>query len=253
MVELLEQAKKVAELIRNSNYVVALTGPAISSGDTADEDYQAANRLWTMVSPDDFSISRFKSDPDSYYDLGAPYFSLLYQAKPSEAHYALANMEKKGLLAAIITQNIDGLHREAGSKKVYEIHGTIKTATCVHCGGQHNVEDVVEDITTCSFPLQCPSCGEPLKPDLYLEGDTSAPDYDKAMAEAGKADLMLIIGSRMQVAPDNRIPAVCKKLVVIHREETFFDEQAVVLINDDPGKALKLIEDQLNEGRKVES
>lgn len=161
-------------------------------------------------------------------------------------HSVLAELEKRGLVKAIITQNIDGLHQEAGSKKVLEIRGNLRSATCVHCDRKISIEDLLADAGEDSFLPVCSECGEPLKPDVVLIGEPPPPDYDKAKEEARRADLMIIIGSIMPFSPDNQLPADCKNIVVINRSTTFYDERARVVINDNPPKVMELLLEELN-------
>ncbi len=244
--QLLESINKVCDLLEQSNYTVVLTGAGISTEGDVPDSRNPGNWLWTMLDPDDFTIRRYKNDPASYYEAGAPFFSLLNQVEPNEVHLALTELQKRDQVKTIITQNIDGLHQKAGSKNVLEIRGTLKSASCLHCDRQVAIEDLVADAGEESFPPLCPKCGEPLKPDVVLVGEPPPPDYHKAKEEVQRADLMVIIGSSLHVSPDNQLPADCKNLIIINRTPTFYDRQAKVVINKSAITVMKLLLEELN-------
>ncbi|MFO8191388.1 MAG: Sir2 family NAD-dependent protein deacetylase [Bacillota bacterium] len=243
-----EKVKTAVDLLEKSNYTVAFTGPGIfAESDLPREDHPEES-LWKMVDPDEFTIHRYKEDPESFYEEGAPYFSMLYRLEPNNVHRVLAELEKRGLLKAVITQNIDGLHRKAGSKKVLKLHGTIRSATCTHCERKINIEDIIgdRDIEDVSFPLLCPGCGKPLKPDVVLPGEPLPPAYYKARDEGRQADLMLVIGPEPRFEQDLELPGECKNIVVIASEAVPFDRGARVVINGNPGKVMNLLLKELD-------
>jgi NAD-dependent deacetylase len=247
MEELLEKIKKVADLIEKSSHVVVLTGAGVSTESGVPDFRTPGSGFWTMVDPDSFTIGSFKNNPAAFYETGAPFFTMMQDAQPNESHTVLAELEKRGLIKALITQNVDGLHQEAGSKRVLEMHGTLKTASCVHCKKEVSMEEVAADVEEGVLPPRCSECGEPLKPNVVLFGEPLPPDYHEALEEAGKADLMLVIGSSLHVSPVNELPSYSKKVVVINRTPTHYDEKAEVVINDESaGRVLKLLLEELD-------
>lgn len=251
MEELNESISKVIAMLTKSDYPVVLTGPGIFTENNNSETVNQENNLMTMLDPEEFTIKRYREDPESFYDQGTPFFSMIYETKPNEVHLALVELEKNNLIKSVITQNIDGLHKEAGSKKVFEIHGTIKTATCTHCERKFAIEDLLSDNSECELPPQCPECGETLKPDIAFYDEPLPADFFKAKEETKQADLMIIIGSKMQTSPDNEIPVPCKNLIVINREPTFYDQKASVIIHDNPVSVIKTLMEELGKRQLV--
>ncbi|MDW7739554.1 MAG: NAD-dependent deacylase [Bacillota bacterium] len=241
MTELNEKIRKVAELLLDSDYALALTGAGISTESGIPDFRSPGSGLWTMLDPEMFTIQGFKRNPGAFYRAGIPFFKMLEQAEPNEAHQVLAELENRGMIKGIITQNVDALHQKGGSKKVYEIHGTLSSASCMHCGRQVPIEEVAADVEEGLIPPLCVECGEVLKPDVVLFGEPLSPDYGKAMKEVEKADLILVIGSSMQVSPANQIPALCDNVVIINRTPTFHDSKARVVINDSVVTAMRLL------------
>ncbi|MDW7739021.1 MAG: Sir2 family NAD-dependent protein deacetylase [Bacillota bacterium] len=251
MEQLIKMVKKIVRLMLQSSYTVVLTGPGVSEGSIALDLNNADERIWTMLDPDEFTIQRYKGDPSSYYDLGAPFFSTLNQIKPGEAHEALASLEKAGLIKTVITENIDGLHFLAGSKKVIEIHGTLRSASCGKCERKIALEDLITDADQELFSPVCPDCGELLKPDLIFESDLSNTEYTKALEETRRAELMIIIGPGSQWSPDDQLSCECKNIVVINETPTVFDRKAAVVINDNPAKVINLLMEELKKENQI--
>ena len=241
-----EQIKQVAKLLKNSEYPVVLTGPGINAGSSNPVEENLNNHLWTMLDPDDFTIHRYKDDQGSFNKESAVLFSILAEAEPSKAHLALSELEKRGLIKAIITQNVDGLHQQAGSKNVLEIRGTLRSASCTQCEHTATAEEIISELEDSSSPPLCPHCGEPLEPDLVLAGDPIPPAYYHAQEEAEKADLFIIISSSMRTSPDNRLPSKCRNLVIISNDPTYYDEQAKIVIKEDPVKVMSLLLKELD-------
>jgi len=241
MEELREKIVQVAELLKKARYTVALTGAGVSTESGVPDFRSPESGFWAVVSPELFTIDGFKANPGAFYEAGLPLFRLIERAQPNSAHSVLAWLEDQGLVKALITQNVDGLHQAAGSGRVLEIHGTLKRARCLFCRQSSPVAEVLADIEEGLIPPLCLDCGEPLKPDVVLFGEPLAPAYHQALKEAEKADLIMIIGSSMQVSPANQLPAMGDKLVIINRTPTFYDNQARVVINEGIGKTMELL------------
>jgi len=250
MEELMQKVKSVADLLEKSSHAVVLTGAGVSTESGVPDFRSPGSGLWTMLNPELFTIQGFKANPKAFYEGGAPFFRLIEEAKPNEGHTVLAELEKRGIIKAIITQNVDSLHQKGGSQKVLEIHGTLSSASCMHCSRRVSIEEVVADVEEGLLPPLCVDCGEPLKPDVVLFGEPLSPDYAEALREAEKADLVLVVGSSMQVSPANQLPAYCDNIVIINRANTFYDQQARVVINESTARVLRLLLEEL-EGRKA--
>src|SRR5262249_42636021 len=156
-------------------------------------------------------------------------------AQPTAAHRLLAELEARGKLAAVITQNIDGLHQATGSQIVYEIHGTFRTGHCLDCSARYVMAPFYEQLDRGQIALpQCAECGSPVKPDVVLFGDLLPLDvWEGAAAAAARCDLMLVMGSSLVVYPAAELPqmalAAGAKLVIINREMTDYDGLANVV------------------------
>ena len=235
-----EKVEKIAYLLKESEYAVAVTGAGVSTESGVPDFRSPGSGLWTRVDPELFTIQGFKANTGAFYRAGLPFFRELKQAEPNRAHTALAELENTGLIKAVITQNIDGLHQKGGSEKVLEIHGNLNTASCIHCGRQVLMEEVIADVDEGLVPPLCSECGEPLKPDVILFDEPLASDYGQALEEAGQADLIMVIGSSMQVSPANQLPSLCDNLVIINQTPTFYDDQARVAINESTAEVMKL-------------
>ena len=245
MDKLKEKVTMVAELLKNSRYAVVLTGAGVSTESGVPDFRSPESGFWAVVSPELFTIDGFKANPGAFYEAGLPLFRIIEEAQPNSAHLALAWLEEQGLVKALITQNVDGLHQAAGSRRVLEIHGTLKSASCLFCRQSSPAAEVLTDVEEGLVPPLCLECGEPLKPDVVLFGEPLAPAYQQALEEAGRADLLLVIGSSMQVSPANKLPALCENLVIINRTPTFYDSQARVVINEGIGKTMEMLREEL--------
>jgi len=246
MEQLHEKVKKVADLLRESNHTVVFTGSGITAEDYNQNISSSTNNLPVMVSPEDFTIHRFKNDPQSFYEEGEPFFSMIYQLEPNEVHTSLAELEKRGLVKAIITDNIDGLQKKAGAKRVFEIRGTLRSASCVECKRQVSVDDLLANAGEGEFLPVCPDCGEKLRPDVVFSDEPLPPDFHTAKEEVKMADLMVLIGASMDGSPENQLAGECKNLVVINKSPTVYDRQAKAVINADPKEVMKLLLKELN-------
>lgn len=249
MKSLHEDIKKIADLIEQSRHTVVFTGAGISAERGLSDFLNPGSRLPTMLAPDEFTIQRFKKNPAAFYEAGVPYFDILEQIAPNEVHTGLAELEKRGLVKAIVTQNIDGLHQKAGSKNVLEIRGTLRTASCVQCDLTLAIEDVPADTEEKPLVPLCPECGEPLKPDVVLSGEPPPPDYHKAEEEIKQAELMIVVGSGLQSSPADQLPADRKNLVIINDTPTSYDQKAKVVINESPVRVIRLLLEELNNRR----
>jgi NAD-dependent deacetylase len=225
--------KRVTELLMSSTYAIAFTGAGISTA-SGIPDFRGPNGLWRKYSPELASIEYFERNPKGFWDFYSLRMRGLFEAEPNKAHYALAELEKLGLIKAVITQNIDGLHQKAGSKNVIELHGTMRRCYCTNCGKSYDSKEVLKIIDQGISPPKC-SCGGIIRPDVVLFGEPVKGIYE-ALNIAYDADLVLSIGSSLTVYPANLIPQVVKehrgKLIIINMEETPLDEIADIVIRD---------------------
>jgi NAD-dependent deacetylase len=252
--------ERAAELIHRSHHMIALTGAGHSTP-SGIPDFRSPNSgLWEKANPMLVaSIWAFRLNPKTFYDWIRPLARTLIDARPNLAHAALADLEDMGYLKAIVTQNIDNLHQRAGSRRVLELHGHMREATCIRCYKVVPIDPALEQSILNGRVPHC-KCGGVLKPNVILFGEQlPIRAFNEAMAEARSCDLILVAGSSLEVTPAADVPFVAvesgAKAIVVNLEPTCFDDRADVVIHDDVAvvlpaivKALKRIED---EGRKM--
>jgi NAD-dependent deacetylase len=231
-------AARLAELVRESETVVALTGAGISVPSGIPDFRSPGTGLWTKVDPMKVAhIEAFRRDPKAFWDYYRPRFQMLGDKRPNGAHEALAELERRGMLEAVITQNVDRLHRAAGSERVIEVHGSIATSSCTTCGASYQLADVPglfgdEGVAECSL-----CCGL-VKPDVVLFGELLP---EQAMFEAqelaSRADLMLCVGSSLEVYPVAGLPQLTLAsggtVAIVTKSKTPYDREAAVRLNGD--------------------
>jgi NAD-dependent deacetylase len=240
-------AERLAQLIRDAGSVVALTGAGISVPSGIPDFRSPGTGLWTKVDPMKVAhIDAFRRDPEAFWGYYAERFQSLGDKEPNAAHVALASLERDGMLDGVITQNVDQLHRRAGSENVIEVHGSIASASCLECGARHAIDEVIR--RHCEDPAGVPRCdlGHPLKPDVVLFGEL-LPVQAFAAAErlAAGADLMLCIGSSLEVYPVAGLPELTLSaggaLAIITQGPTPFDAAAEVRMDGDVVEELEAV------------
>jgi NAD-dependent SIR2 family protein deacetylase len=173
----------LSELIRDNQPCVALTGAGVST-ESGIPDFRSADGIWAQYDPMEYaSIEAFRRDPVKVWEFYGKRLGALLEAKPNAAHDALAELERRGLLSAVITQNIDRLHALAGSQDVVEVHGSIATSVCLRCGTTATLEDVLALLEDAPAPA-CPSCGAILKPNVVMFGELLPGDGDRPRVRA---------------------------------------------------------------------
>lgn len=199
--------EQMAERFRRSRYAIALTGAGISV-ESGIPDFRSADGLWSKYDPVEFAyIASFRANPAKVWKMLVELDGILLRAKPNGAHLALAELEKRGILRAVVTQNVDSLHQRAGSTRVVEFHGNSRTLRCDACERRFPRETV----SLASLPPLC-GCGGALRPDLVFFGEAIPDDaYHQALVAAEKCDLMLIVGTSASVAPASQLPLVAKR------------------------------------------
>lgn len=231
--------KKAQEFIKNANRIVALTGAGISTPSGIPDFRSPESGFWERVDPMEVaSIQGFHANPQNFYDWVRPLAAQTQNAQPNPAHIALAQMEQRGKLHAIITQNIDMLHHKAGSKNVYEVHGHLRTASCLKCGQQQDGAQLMATVLQTKLAPVCPTCGGAVKPDVILFGEL-LPFHILREAEAAveSCDVMIVVGSSLEVAPVNYMPMRAKQngaaLIIVNFQQTHMDTVADCVINAD--------------------
>ena len=199
--------QQMADRIRRSQYAIALTGAGISV-ESGIPDFRSADGLWSKYDPLEFAyIESFRANPGRVWKMLVELDEILLRAKPNGAHLSLAELEKRGILRAIVTQNVDSLHQRAGSRVVVEFHGNNRSLRCDVCGWKV----AREAVSLAALPPLC-SCGGALRPDLVFFGEAiPAAAYNQALAVAEKCDFMVIIGTSASVAPASHLPLLAKR------------------------------------------
>jgi len=217
-----------------------LTGAGISVPSGIPDFRTPGKGIWETVDPMEVAhIDAFRRDPDRFWHFYSQRFMALRDKRPNRAHEIVAELERRGLVRAVITQNIDRLHRAAGSDDVIEVHGSIAHSICLECGGRFELDRVVTMIEQEpeSAP-ECTACVSPLKPDVVLFGEFLPEEaLDRAHALAAEADLMVAIGSSLEVHPVAALPGVTLdnggRLVLVTQGPTPYDRDAELKLEGD--------------------
>jgi len=189
----------VAAEIASAAHVVALTGAGVSTA-SGIPDFRSEGGIWDQYDPAEFHYSRFRADPAGFWEKRLDLYETLFDGsvEPNAAHEALATLEQSGELDALITQNIDGLHAEAGSESVVEIHGNGQRVACEDCGQRRDLAPVQKRAEAGELPPECSTCGGVLKPDVVLFGEQlPATRLQRARRHAREADVFLAVGSSL--------------------------------------------------------
>jgi NAD-dependent deacetylase len=238
--EVSKDAARLAELIRESERAVVLTGAGISVPSGIPDFRTPGKGLWEKVNPMEVAhIDVFHREPDRFWHFYGKQFASLKDVKPNRAHETVAELERRGHVRGVITQNIDRLHRAAGSKTIVEVHGSIEYCVCLTCGGRVHHDRIVEmlESETTGAP-ECAACVTPLKPNVVLFGELLPEDaMSEAYALAGEADLMIVIGSSLEVYPVASLPGITLgaggRLALITQGPTPYDRRADVKLDGD--------------------
>lgn len=232
-------AARLADLIRHSHSVVALTGAGISVPSGIPDFRSPGSGLWENVNPMEVAhIDAWRADPQRFWHFYGDRFTTLREKEPNGAHRVLVELERQGRLDAVVTQNIDMLHRRAGTRELVEVHGTIEHSSCLACGAQYALDDVRARLA--SSPERVPGCdcGQPLKPDVVLFGEFLPEGaLERAYGLAANADLLLCIGTSLEVHPIAQLPGITKAaggaVAIVTQGPTPWDARATVKLEGD--------------------
>ena len=214
--------KEAIKTIKNSKNLIAFTGAGISV-ESGIPTFRGENGIWNKYDPQILDIDYFKNYPkECWQKIKEIFYDYMRDVKPNDAHKFLAFLENEGILKATITQNIDGLHQAAGSKKVIEFHGTTKTLVCLGCGRRYPSTK----ISLSDLPPICSKCGSVLKPDfIFFKEPIPSDAYRQSYEYMQKADLLLIIGTTGEIMPASEFPYLCKgKVIEINPEPSKYTQ-----------------------------
>jgi len=225
--------------VRDARSVVALTGAGISVPSGIPDFRSPGSGLWENVNPMEVAhIDAWRADPERFWHFYGNRFQTLEGKEPNGAHRALVELERRGKLDAVITQNIDMLHRKAGTTELIEVHGTIEHSSCLACDAQYPLGEVRERLDHSPISVPECDCGEPLKPDVVLFGEFLPEGaLERAYALAAQADVLLCVGSSLEVHPIAQLPSVTRgnggAVALVTQGPTPWDSRAAVKLSGD--------------------
>jgi NAD-dependent deacetylase len=241
--------ERLAELVRQRGSVVALTGAGIST-ESGIPDFRSPTGIWARYDPREYAtIDAFRADPVKVWQFYALRLRALSEAEPNAGHLALVELERAGLLRALVTQNIDLLHERAGSREVVEVHGSIRTSSCGGCATRYSLEDVLRMLEQAGIP-RCEHCGGVLKPDVVFFGELMPEAaIDRAFELSRSAGLLLVVGSGLEVWPVSMLPdetvAAGGQVAIVNLGPTTFDDRAVLKVEGGAGETLAALVSEL--------
>jgi len=233
---------RLADLIRERQPCVVLTGAGIST-ESGIPDFRSSEGVWAQYDPAEVAnVDALRREPARVWEFYALRVDRLAQAEPNDGHRALAELEERGWIRAVVTQNVDGLHQRAGSREVVEVHGSLRQAECVHCGVRVPMADALAQL-----PLPpCPECGEVLKPGVVMFGELlPAEAILRAQQLAAEAGLLLVVGSSLEVHPVAALPgetlAGGGTLAIVNHGATPWDSRAELVLDAGAGETLSAL------------
>jgi NAD-dependent deacetylase len=243
--------EKAAGLLRAARRPVALTGAGISTPSGIPDFRSQGTGLWERYDPMQVaSLLSFRYRPDEFFAWIRPLAERIVLAEPNAAHIALARLEAAGKLAGVVTQNIDDLHRRAGSQSVYEVHGHLRSATCGSCYRKTETGGLLVEFSRTGEPPRCGICGGYLKPDVVLFGE-QLPEQVVRQAEQllDSCDLLLVAGSSLEVTPAALLPQHAleagARLIIVNHDPTYLDVRADVVFHEDVIDVLPPLADEV--------
>lgn len=240
----MDNLAKLREMIQSSKRIAFLGGAGVST-ESGIPDFRSENGIFQAIkkygqAPETLlSHSYFMRNTETFYE----YYKsslLITDVEPNPAHYALARLEKEGKLTAVVTQNIDGLHQKAGSKNVYELHGSIYRNTCMQCGKKFSSEYMAQ----AEGVPHCDQCNGIIKPDVVLYGEGLDDDVVRgAISHIRQADMLIVGGTSLAVYPAAGLIDYYEgdKLALINKSDTPYDSRANLIIHDATGKVLSAV------------
>ena len=232
-----QQIQAAAKFLLGSKNTLIFSGAGISTPSGIPDFRSQDKGLWNRFNPmQTASLSAFNSSPEIFFNWLRPLTQSIWQAIPNTAHYAITDLEKRGLLKAVITQNIDGLHQKSGTENVIELHGNIQQLICLNCGHIFETKVFIDEFLLREIIPKCNVCGYILKPNIVLfEEMLPMKAWDEAFNCCKQADLMIVTGSSLEVSPANSLPISAinsgAKLIIVNLNPTELDHHASLVIN----------------------
>jgi NAD-dependent deacetylase len=241
------RAERLAELIRGAGSVVALTGAGISVPSGIPDFRSPGSGLWANVDPMEVAhIDAWRADPERFWHFYGSRFQTLRDKQPNGAHRVLVELERRGVLDGVVTQNIDRLHRRAGTRELVEVHGTIDSSSCLACGARFPLDEVQQRLDESPVSVPACDCGAPLKPDVVLFGEFLPEGaLERAYALAAGADVLLCVGSSLEVHPIAQLPGVTRQaggaVAIVTAGPTPWDARSAVKLEGDVVSELEAV------------
>lgn len=243
--------QRAATLLRNSSRTIVLTGAGISTPSGIPDFRSPTSGLWATSDPLEVaSVWNFHAAPERFYAWMRPLARQILEAKPNPAHTALARLEAGNIIHGIITQNIDGLHQRAGSQHVLEVHGHLRTASCLDCHFQRTTDGLWDAFLTRGELPRCTNCGAVLKPDAILFGEPLPYNtLRQSQEDALHCDVFVVVGSSLEVEPAADLPFLAQRrgaqIMVLNYLPTPVDPRASLIIQADAAVTLPRLADML--------
>ena len=243
-------ASRLADLFRRRGPAVVLTGAGIST-ESGIPDFRSPTGIWAQYDPAEYAtIEAFRADPLKVWSFYSLRLRVLVEAEPNAGHEALAELERAGHVSAVVTQNIDGLHQRAGSREVTEVHGSIRSSSCLRCGASYSLDELLALLEDAEAPV-CRRCGAIVKPDVVMFGELlpEAP-IDRAYELARSTGLLLVVGSTLEVWPVSQLPEETRTaggaVAIVNKGPTSYDDRAAVKCDGAAGESLAALVEELS-------
>ncbi len=253
----MDPIEEAAKILAKSRHAVVFTGAGVSA-ESGIPTFRGEDGLWRRYDPEEVaSISGFRRNPKAFWEFTKELL-VKVEAEPNPAHYAIAELERLGIVRAVITQNVDMLHQRAGSRRVLELHGSMEKLECLDCGEEHSWDDVLPILKKGGVP-RCKACGSyHVKPRVVLFGEPLPRNVLlEAMEESKRCDAFVVVGSSLVVYPAAELPYMAKssgaKMIIVNTEPTHADSMFDVVIHGRAGEVLPKIVKRVKELRSQES
>jgi NAD-dependent deacetylase len=241
----MKDIKKAGELIKNSKHLIVLTGAGAST-ESGLLDFRSPEGMWKKKDPRLIAnVDALYNNTEEFQEFYTYRIKSMKDVKPNRVHHILNAWLEKKVIKTLITQNVDGLHGRAGSNNIIELHGTLSSVKCSKCNIEYPNTLFEDRIFTCG------SCKGLLRPSVVLFGESlPTKALNTAFEEATKGDLILVVGSSLEVSPANMLPIDVKrnggKFIIINKEKTSMDYYADIVINGNAGDILEEVDKILN-------
>lgn len=234
-------AERLAALIQERQPCVFLTGAGIST-ESGIPDFRSPTGVWARYDPLQVAtIDAFARDPARVWEFYALRLALLADVEPNDGHRAIAELEHRGLVRAVVTQNVDGLHQRAGSRDLIELHGALREAVCPACGAREPIDEVRSQLVDLPLPA-CRACGDVLKPGVVMFGELLPADaIERATALAREAALLVVVGSTLEVWPAAGLPLEARAFAIVNHGPTALDDRASLVVGGRAGETLTAV------------